>query len=142
MVILKSSNRMLTKIEVENSLNSLGYDPEVLESVLTKHGYHSTSFIPSPSNEPKWKKNQMDQFREKVERERNKLKDLFEIYIPRNREIFDERFNLEMARHLFVSKERYYNFELKMVRLKKILNIVCLKAEKLSLLKLDSRAQM
>ena len=130
MVILKSSNRMLTKIEVETSLNSLGYDPEVLESVLAKHGF-SSSFLPTPTKEPKWKKNQMDQFREKIEKERSKLKDICGIYIPKNREIYEEKFNFEMANHLFVSKERYYNFELKIIRLKNIIQCIDSKAIKL-----------
>jgi hypothetical protein len=129
MVILKSSNRMLTKIEVETSLNSLGYDPVVLESVLKKYGY-SSSFLPTSNKDTKWKKNQMDQFREKIEKERNRLKDICGIYIPRNREIYEERFNFEMANHLFVTKERYYNFELKIIRLKNIIQCIDAKAVK------------
>ena len=131
MVILKSSNRMLTKIEVETSLNSLGYDPDVLRSVLEKHGFSSSSFLPSLTNEPKWKKNQMDQFRERIDKERGKLKDIFSIYVPKNREIYEEKFNFELANHLFVSKERYYNFELKIVRLKNIIQCIDSKSAKL-----------
>ena len=53
MVMLNSSNRILTKLEIDADLGKLEYDNESLESMLTKYGLETTHA------ELNWKKNQM-----------------------------------------------------------------------------------
>ena len=130
MVTIRSSNRLLTKIEVDSDLNGLGYESDVLKSVLEKYGY--TSSTTGSSEHLKWKKNQMDEFREKIARERKDLDDLFEIYVTRNRKIFETKFQLEMSTQLYVSKERYYSLQLKVDRLRKIVYLIQTKIAKLA----------
>lgn len=116
MVILRSSNRLLSKVEIEYDLNGLGYDPKVLSVVLDKYGF--------TSKEIKWKKNQMDKFRAQLEKERRDLNDLFLINLEVNRKIFDEKYESEKSKLLFINKERYFNINFKIRRLKNLIKIV------------------
>lgn len=116
MVILKSSNRFLTKVEIEHDLKSLGYEnPSVLRRVLAKYGY-SEDFV--------WKKDRMDRFRNEIEKERKKLDDLFSINFELNREIYDKKYKEAISKRLFVIRERYFNFDFKIRRLKSLIKVL------------------
>lgn len=122
MVILKSTNRLLTSVEVEYDLNSLDYDPDVLKEVLKKYGLSAPNY--------KWKKNTMDAFRADIEKERAQLADLFSVHLQANRELFESKCRHELARHLFVIRERYVNFDFKIRRLNSLLSILSTKTHR------------
>ena len=120
MVVMKTANRLLTKVEVDHDLKSFDYSPNVLNAVLNKYGYKSKDI--------EWKKNQMDAFRSKVEKERRHLNDLFEINMKINRQFFEQKYKLENSKNLFIGKERYLNLERKTIKLKRLLDILKKKA--------------
>jgi hypothetical protein len=109
MVILKSPNRNLTKVEIEVEFKNLGYESHVLNRVLEKHGYKENYA---------WKKDDMDKFRDRVGKERRELDDIFAISIQENRKIIEKNLKKRMSRNLFVSRERFFHFEMKLRRLK------------------------
>lgn len=120
MVVMKTSNRLLTKVEVDHDLKSFNYSSDVLDAVLKKYGFKSKDI--------EWKKNQMDSFRSKVEKERRHLNDLFLINIRINRQFFEQKYKLENSKNLFIGKERYLNLERKITKLKRLLEILKKKA--------------
>ena len=109
MVILKSPNRNLTKVEIEVEFKNLGYESHVLNRVLEKHGYKENYA---------WKKDDMDKFRDRIGKERRELDDIFAISIQENRKIIEKNLKKRMSRNLFVSRERFFHFEMKLRRLK------------------------
>jgi hypothetical protein len=123
MVQLSSSNRLLTKIEIDSELKKFEYDDESLIAVLIKYG------MDSAYTELTWKKNQMDQFRKEINKERQDLDDLFAIYMKLNEENFKKKRDLETSKQLFVRKEKYYNLEQKIYRLKNLIKILDLKSK-------------
>lgn len=120
MVILRSSNRNLTKVEVDHDLNALGYETKVLATVLNKYGYESKTI--------EWKKNQMDALRNHIEKERRDLNDLFLINVDLNRSLFTKKYQLEKSKQLFVNKERYFNLDLKIKKLRNLTKIIANKS--------------
>ncbi|CAF0719150.1 unnamed protein product [Brachionus calyciflorus] len=121
MVMLKTANRILTKVEVDHDLNSLDYKPSVLNQVLKKFGYKSRDID--------WRKNQMDNLRVKIEKERRHLNDLFLINMKVNQQLFDKKYKMENSKHLFISKERYLNLDRKIHKLKNLMTILKKKSD-------------
>lgn len=109
MVILKSPNRNLTKVEIEYEFKNLGYERHVLKSMLEKYGY---------TEDYAWKKDDMDKFLDRVAQERKQLDDIFAICIDDNRQILEKKLKKRMSNNLFVSRERFFHFEMKLRRLK------------------------
>ena len=123
MVVQTSSNRILTKVEVESELEKLDYEPEVLISFGKKYN------IELKDDRMKWKKNQMDKFKTKIKNEHQELDDLFLINIKRNQELFKKKKELEISKRLFVCKDRLYNLEYKILKLKNVFSTLNLKTE-------------
>jgi hypothetical protein len=123
MVILRSTNRFLTKVEIDYDLSQLGYDSSTLKSVLKKYGHSAKNL--------EWKKDVMDEFRSKLEAERQDLDDLFAIHLETSRIAYEQKLKLEMSKQLFVIKERYFNFEFKCSRLKGLVKILNKKTQDL-----------
>ncbi len=123
MVMLNSSNRILTKLEIDSDLGKLEYDNESLESMLTKYGLEMTHA------ELNWKKNQMDHFRNEIAKERQELDDLFAISLKLNQAEFKKREELELSKQIFVHREKYFNLEQKIFRLRNVVKIVDIKAK-------------
>jgi hypothetical protein len=135
MLILKSSNRLLTQIEIEHDLNSLGYESEeILSAVLAKYGLNERH---SRDDRVEWSKDRMDRFRLEIEKERHELNDLFQINMNINQRFFEKKLRQEMCQQLFVSKDRFHKFDMKLKRLKKSLKQIQLKKEKFLHLKLN-----
>lgn len=120
MVMMKTANRFLTKVEVDHDLKTFEYSSNALNAVLKKYGYKSQDI--------EWKKNQMDSLRSKVEKERRHLNDLFLIHMKINRQFFEQKYKLENSKNLFISKERYLNLDRKIMKLKRLLDILKKKA--------------
>lgn len=123
MVQMNSSNRKLTDLEIDSDLKKLEYDKESLEAMMLKYGIN-------PS-ESEWKKNQMEYFRTEIARERQELDDLFVINMNLNENEFKKRMQLEMSKQIFVSKDKYFNLEQKIYRLRNAIKAVDLKAKTL-----------
>lgn len=116
MVILKSPNRFLTKVEIEYDLKSLNYNDSVLTQVLKKHGF-SSDYV--------WKKNSMERFRTQIEKERKSLDDLVSVYVEKQREDYKNKLKTqEFKKHLFVLRERYFHLELKVQRLRSLIELL------------------
>lgn len=123
MVTSGSANRALTKVEIDTDLGKLEYDAESLESMLAKYGLETTHA------ETSWKKSQIDYFRDQIAKERKDLDDVFAINLKLNREEFKKLEELELAKQIFVRKEKYYNLEQKIFRLLNVIKILDKKAQ-------------
>lgn len=121
MVQKSSSNRILNDLEIDSDLKKFEYDSETLKAMMTKYGLGAVLID--------WKKTQMDYFRTEITKERQELDDLFVINMKLNENEFEKRKELEISKQIFVRKEKYFNLEQKIYRLKNVVKIVDLKSK-------------
>lgn len=76
MVILKSPNRFLAKVEADHALKSFKYEERILQTILKKYGY---------SRDYAWKKSDMDKLQGLVNKERKHLANLVWICFDKHR---------------------------------------------------------
>ena len=112
MVQKSSSNRILNDLEIDSDLKKFEYDSETLKAMMTKYGLGAVLID--------WKKTQMDYFRTEITKERQELDDLFVINMKLNENEFEKRKELEISKQIFVRKEKYFNLEQKIYRLKNV----------------------
>lgn len=113
MVVLKSSNRFLTKVEIEFALKNLMYDDAILEEILKKNGF-SKEFI--------WKNTDMDMMQEMVNKERKHLSNLAMVCAFRHRQLLRKHlYNAKNENNIFFNNQKFFQFELK---IRKLLNMI------------------